>query len=428
MTYLAWGFDPEYFLVDKDTGLAVSSHELTDLKLDKVKSKRYEHARYRAFTKRDGSAFEINTAGGVTCRDWSIPSLAHHLEDVNEIASDNGYTVSFGPTVTLRDFDWTKAPDDVVEFGCNADIDAYSISEKRPEMPDMHMQRYAGGHLHLSTEHEDTVEAAATAILLDMYVGVLSVAVLGEQFADGEAERRKFYGQAGSFRFYPGNRIEYRVLSTRGLMLHPIVMYALVEIARRVAYAPKLYSWSSRPSPTTPWARNLGGGQLTHSEFLKRGLKDGTLPDLDEVRSIIDNHDYERAHALLFDGRTHDKFRNLYRSTKSILPSAFQSMYAVARSASKGMHWSDDVMFNWGIMPGKKLVPHDEYTINHNYYGSGRAKAKRLSRVVFPQAKYMREACVKAGLLLTSNEWTDSKILFHPSEEKYALEPAEIVY
>ena len=70
--------------------------------------------------------------------------------------------------------------------------------------------RTAGGHLHISFQNSrrkiTEQDQELLVMLCDLLLGVPSIVL------DGDQERRKLYGRAGSFRFKPYG-IEYRVLS-----------------------------------------------------------------------------------------------------------------------------------------------------------------------------------------------------------------------
>src|SRR5690606_31148794 len=136
--------------------------------------------------------------------------------------NDNRFRLSSAPVYELDKTSLKSAPADVSEFGCNPDLDAYTLQPKSPELALGDMRRYTGGHIHASSfsgYRNDVEKQAALAIIYDYTVALPMVGILGERHRAGEAERRQFYGQPGSFRWDHGKmKIEFRTLSGR-LML-----------------------------------------------------------------------------------------------------------------------------------------------------------------------------------------------------------------
>lgn len=127
-----------------------------------------------------------------------IQKAMSHLE---QIAQSNGMGISVMSSSVLEE-EWLNT-DAAKVFGCQPDIDAYSGFNKRPE-PAGNL-RTAGGHIHVGYE-SDFDMASDLAKWMDIFLGVPSVIM------DGDDQRRKLYGQAGSYRAKPYG-IEYRTLS-----------------------------------------------------------------------------------------------------------------------------------------------------------------------------------------------------------------------
>src|SRR5690606_21551694 len=112
------------------------------------------------------------------------------------------------------------------------------------------------------------------AIIYDYTVALPMVGILGERHRAGEAERRQFYGQPGSFRWDHGKmKIEFRTLSGR-LMLHPTILYWAMGVVRTLG-------------------NTLGYGGGEPKDFLKNHLVNVLSPDV--VYNAIMNHDVDVA-------------------------------------------------------------------------------------------------------------------------------------
>lgn len=92
------------------------------------------------------------------------------------------------------------------EFGCDPDMDAWSLQvNKKPACEDKTF-RTAGGHVHIGLEDKDPRNVVRIIRAMDKHLGVWSVLM------DNDDQRRKLYGKAGAFR--PQNHgCEYRTLS-----------------------------------------------------------------------------------------------------------------------------------------------------------------------------------------------------------------------
>lgn len=92
------------------------------------------------------------------------------------------------------------------KFDCNPDINAYTRQIHRTRAKTAGNLRTAGGHVHIGVGKLSGSEQVLLTKLCDMYLGIPSVLL------DQDSDRRKLYGQAGSYRPKEYG-IEYRVLS-----------------------------------------------------------------------------------------------------------------------------------------------------------------------------------------------------------------------
>ena len=97
-----------------------------------------------------------------------------------------------------------------MEFGCEPDFDAWTMSQNIPPDPFQVMDlRTCGGHLHVGWDvAEDDIESKVRLIkMMDLFLGVPSVLL------DGDTDRRSMYGKAGAHR-PKSYGVEYRSLSS----------------------------------------------------------------------------------------------------------------------------------------------------------------------------------------------------------------------
>ncbi len=307
---MSFGLDPELFVVKKGASKATSIHLLPNFKGQKSKDKTnpiYAHS------KTDGFAFEL-TNDPSSCRDYILPAMATAIQDFLKKYPKYTLKAMASMELTARS---TKGetPEGVCNYGCIPDRSAFTLLEKTPPTDTYHNQsRYIGGHIHFGfrgfpeftnypnpsnqsadksvTQSESWREAVAAAVTLwwDIHVAVPMVAMIGHSNDYGEAERRTYYGQAGSHRV-KSYGVEYRVLSG-ALMLSPFFLtWALGAIRwacnnqtiRQIAGV-TIGERDYTPLTTVANIHNLVGEWFNDKQL-----------DLDGVRSIIDNHDVEGA-------------------------------------------------------------------------------------------------------------------------------------
>ena len=92
------------------------------------------------------------------------------------------------------------------EFGCDPDLNAYTLEENQISASTLRNYRTCGGHIHVGGFEGDDMTLLRIIFNLDLYLGVPSL------FLDHDDFRRTLYGQAGTFRIKDYG-LEYRTLS-----------------------------------------------------------------------------------------------------------------------------------------------------------------------------------------------------------------------
>jgi hypothetical protein len=208
----------------------------------------------------------------------------------------------------------------------------------------------------------DVHKQAAWAILFDYFVAAPFVGILGEKFAEGEAERRTMYAQPGSFRFDDDlDKIEFRTLSGR-VLLHPTLLYWAVGAMKMMFKEVK--------EPV---------------EFLKSIM--GTISS-EMVYDTVSNHDVETAIKV-----TNEVYKLLpgYKEDPTVLrnplggggggtysPFFFQEAARVFLAGNEaGLTFRDDMRYNWGF--------YEDYEPKHHaYWGIQTALIRSLDDDIFP--------------------------------------------
>lgn len=232
-----FGTDPELFLVD-GRGRPVPAHRILPSKAD---SRPSDHpAGFKLY--RDGWAAEINVPP-FQCREtlaWAVSSALRRLE---HLAAQHGLRIRTSPAVRidLREMRQPDVPDDVLLFGCEPSLDAYSRESKLVPLNAMtHPWRYAGGHLHLGWDKAAKPswfpERAHQFIKwCDLFIG-LPLTIWFHRPA--QYRRRRYYGQAGEFRLqkYDDRHVgvEYRTPGPE-IFNHPAVASLALGLMRHLA-------------------------------------------------------------------------------------------------------------------------------------------------------------------------------------------------
>ena len=366
------GLDPEVAIVSKKTGKGRSAHTF----IDKVETYRFfddngKRSIIGSEVERDGAAIEIRSVVQSACRDNIIPYFGEAMRDTSlRLAKDlPNHKLATVPLFSLDNPSFVDPPEDIMEFGCRPDMDAYELGVKDPSIPEGDIRRYTGGHVHasrMSAKH-DVQEQAALAILFDYFVAMPFVALLGDKFEEGEADRREFYGQAGSFRYDDKmDKIEFRTLSGR-LQLHPTVMGWVLGAVK-----------------------SFSQGVGNYQAFLKE--LDQSIP-IAQIYEVVQNHDYKTAESLIDNVfKLHPNYTVDQGALANPLggggggtsnPYFYESaMRVFVEGRKEGLLWDDDLIFNWGLYK-------DYEAKHHSYWGVQTAMVGLCDDDIFPMNKIL---------------------------------------
>lgn len=388
-----FGSDPEFFVVSKRHDTIYSPHRFHPVSLPF----NYGHnSTYGGFyvdgeVKRDGPALEVNPVKA-TCRDNQVPFFFHALKMMDDLLKEEGlkstHRLSGNSVHKLSRPSLKDAPEDVSEFGCNPDINAYAMEEKSPACPPKMLERFAGGHIHMSTTKGidavkafyDSAEAQAdAAIALDVLIGFPAVGVLGPKYAENERLRRHFYGQAGSYRINKDHgSLEYRVLSNTAFALSPVLMSMWLAVAKYFPF-------------------------YNHKKVVEF-LKDvDDKVGIAEIRDAINSHNYD------FVWETYPSWVSAYPvDLHRMIPHNLAQMYDAAQN---GTTWDDDILFNWG-------VGYDDFkAIDHAYWGHEGGFHGKLDTIIFPGrvTKEMQRMLNEFEFTNSGYDTDRSQVKLHPS-------------
>ena len=176
------GADPELFLVN-DEGKFISSIG----RIGGSKNKPREIREDGCAVQEDNVAVEFNIPPSSTV-DQFIEAVNFNLEYLRKHAQTQQLKLSLTASAVFSP-DQLQHPK-AVEFGCDADYNAWTgMRNPRPNATNPGL-RSSGGHIHISTKLNPQLVTRAC----DLFIGVPSVLV------DHDTKRRELYGKAGTFR------------------------------------------------------------------------------------------------------------------------------------------------------------------------------------------------------------------------------------
>lgn len=196
------GCDPEVFVRNKRN--FVSGHELIP------GTKAHPYKVPNGAVQVDGMALEFNIDPAKNQEEF-VYNVEFLLNVLKEMIPNN-LKIAIEPVAHFKENYMEKQPAISKLLGCEPDFNAYTgnANDAPEEHPTM---RTAAGHIHIGWNKNNKKfdithieECQALVKELDYTLGIPSLLI------DGNSERRKMYGQAGSYRPKPYG-VEYRVLS-----------------------------------------------------------------------------------------------------------------------------------------------------------------------------------------------------------------------
>lgn len=198
------GGDPEVFIRDRKTGEIIPScNRIGGMKGNGIRIP--ETGGYQVKVLEDNVAVEFNFTP------FSDQYTGHDtVRTIVEVGNSWLRTRGFEMVpVAQHEFSTSQLSTPKAQvFGCDPDFVAYDTDDKLRAVDPLLVgnYRFCGGHLHLGFENPQKIPHAAIAILMDMFIGLPSIAI------DAQHARRKWYGLAGLYRPKPYG-MEYRTMS-----------------------------------------------------------------------------------------------------------------------------------------------------------------------------------------------------------------------
>ncbi len=213
------GTDPEFFMIDKETGKLISAIPYIDgTKHDP------EPLPSGGSIQRDNVALEFATPPAESGEDL-VEKVRNAFTDVFRKIGDAHDIVA----IPSADFDLDQLDHEEAKmFGCDPDFDAWTVSVNEPPPPaETSTFRSCGAHIHVGHVEGDGNEfllepygKIETIKMMDLVHGIIATVLDNSKSA---LDRRKLYGKAGCHRPTEYG-IEYRVLSNFWLKSPHLVM------------------------------------------------------------------------------------------------------------------------------------------------------------------------------------------------------------
>lgn len=194
MNLVTIGADPELFLTTKD-GTFVNSLD----KFGGTKEVPYPIGQGCA-VQEDNVAVEFNIPPQSTVERF-IESINYSLKNITETAKQLDLQLAIVPAAYFPRAELVDPR--AQEFGCEPDLNAWTLKTNPKPRAVNPILRSAGGHVHVGCKEFAPYDIAR---VMDLFLGVPSLAV------DRDRTRRELYGKAGAYRVKPYG-MEYRTLS-----------------------------------------------------------------------------------------------------------------------------------------------------------------------------------------------------------------------
>ena len=211
------GADPEMFLQDT-TGKFISSIGL----FGGTKEKPRPLKNVGFFVQEDNVAVEFNIPPD-SRRKVFINNIQYAIKEIEKEIKSRHLKLAIVPSAHFE-LDQLNNPK-AREFGCNEDLNVWTMSANpRPKAKDKTL-RSAGGHVHIASKNDSIGLGRA----MDLFAGVPSV------LFDQDKERRELYGKAGAIRIKPYG-IEYRTLSNFWIKSQELIDKVFTQVIQAIHF------------------------------------------------------------------------------------------------------------------------------------------------------------------------------------------------
>ena len=354
---ISLGADPEIFVVNKKDEIVSAST---------IIEKEQKNVEGTGGVANDGMQIELHPLPS-QCRETLISNLYDCIKEADLLAHAKGFKLTDSFTKDVSQEILSSLAPEVQALGCEPDYSAYGGKIKILNIDgSKHFKRYCGGHIHLGifqvgvetevnykTRVKESYHDNADYMtkMFDYLVGNTLVLL---DHDESNVERRKVYGQAGSYRRQT-HGIEYRTLSNFWLRHTSLVSltFLLARIAAR--YTPPIVDDALEVDPLKT---------LTN------------LVNEKDIENAINNNDYvlaEKNFKKIFSFLITRKRQSYF---EYLLEEDIRYILYLNKFPERAIYHDKSITDNW-----KTNVEGRSWHDGHENYGWGYFKAKNLKKI-----------------------------------------------
>ncbi len=354
---ISLGADPEIFVVNKEEEIVSASN---------IINKEISVSEGSGAVANDGMQIELHP-NPTQCRETLISNLFDCIKEANKLATDKGYKLTESFTKDVSPDILKSLSPEVQALGCEPDYSAYGGKIKILNIDgSKHFKRYCGGHIHLGLlvgenelnyQYKKRIQeqyhnnADYMTKMFDYLVGNTFVLL---DHDESNVERRKVYGQAGSYRRQK-HGIEYRVLSNFWLRHSSLVSLAFLLARIATRYTPPIINSALGDDPLKTLSN---------------------IVDEKEIENAINNNDYilaEKNFRKIFDFITTIKQNDFLEYFYDI---DMQYILYLNKFPERAIHNKNSMINNWNINVGGR-----SYDEGHENYGWNWHMKKEIGKI-----------------------------------------------
>lgn len=214
------GADPEFFLLNKNTGKYVPAVGL----IGGTKDEPIPISDKGHCIQEDNVMVEFNVPASNDSKQF-YKDVQFVLDHIKKMVPENfELAVHASAFFETRDLQTEQA----LTFGCEPDFNVWTGEANMVSIANP-LLRSAGGHVHIGYDKPDETTSLTIIAHLDLFLGVPSILL------DKDTERRKLYGKAGAYRLKKYG-CEYRVLSNFWIANQQLVDWCFENVKAAVEF------------------------------------------------------------------------------------------------------------------------------------------------------------------------------------------------
>lgn len=181
----------------------------------------------------DNVAAEIGITPAKTKHDFSF-NINAVMAQLKQKVEAKGLDLLISPSAILKDeYLLSEA---ALRFGCEPDLNAWTLEWNPPPKADNPNLRSCGGHVHVGFDSPDMEKQMLLVRSMDIHLGLPSL------FMDTDTRRRELYGKAGACRPKEYG-VEYRTLSNFWLQSDKLMHWVFDQTHKAIKFVEENHSF-----------------------------------------------------------------------------------------------------------------------------------------------------------------------------------------